>query len=83
MTSNQFVIQFIADLLNKQVACTLMPDVSALGAAYLAGLKTQIYKNLCQLSSLNTDTKIFQPSNDNNIETYYNIWKKFISNNHI
>jgi glycerol kinase len=83
MTSNQFVIQFIADLLNKQVACTLMPDVSALGAAYLAGLKIGIYKNLDHLSGLNADKKIFRPSNDNNIEAYYNNWKKLISTNHI
>lgn len=84
MTSNQFVIQFISDLLNKQVACTLMPDVSALGAAYLAGLKTQIYKSLDQLSGLNTDKKLFRPSgNNNNIKTYYNNWKALISTNHI
>ena len=39
ITSNQFVIQFLADLLNKPVATIGMPDVSALGAAYLAGLQ--------------------------------------------
>lgn len=83
MTSNQFVIQFISDLLNKQVACTLMPDVSALGAAYLAGLKAGIYKNLEHLSGLNADKKVFQPSGDNNnIKTYYNNWKALISTNH-
>jgi glycerol kinase len=39
MTANWFVMQFIADLLNKQVVSIPMPDVSALGAAYMAGLK--------------------------------------------
>ncbi len=39
ITANKFIIQFIADLLNKKVATIGMPDVSALGAAFLAGLK--------------------------------------------
>jgi glycerol kinase len=65
MTSNKWVIQFIADLLNIKVNTIGMPDVSALGAAYLAGLHAGIYKNLEHLSQLNADKKIFQPSDDN------------------
>jgi glycerol kinase len=38
MTSNQFVCTILSsDLLNKEVVIIEHPDVSALGAAYLAG----------------------------------------------
>ena len=47
ITSNKFVIQFLADLLNKPVFATIgMPDVSALGAAYLAGCRREYMKVL-------------------------------------
>jgi glycerol kinase len=41
LSANGFVVQFIADLLDKPVHCSSMPDISALGAAYLAGLRTK------------------------------------------
>jgi glycerol kinase len=66
MTSNKFVMQMIADLLNKQVAGSNMPDVSALGAAYLAGLKTGIYKNIDELKKLGNDKKNYKPGSSSN-----------------
>jgi glycerol kinase len=61
MTSNQFVTQFIADLLNKPVASIGMPDVSALGAAYLAGLKAGVYESIDALKKLNSGKKYYYP----------------------
>ena len=82
MTANKFVMQFIADLLNKTVTGIGTPDVSALGAAYLAGLGAGVYKNLDQLTRLNTDKKNYQPSVNNKMESYYNEWKIRISGSH-
>jgi len=79
MTANQFVMQFITDLLNKQVACAGMADVSALGAACLAGLKTGVYKSVEQLAQLNTDKKIFHPAGNSKIGSYYKEWTARIS----
>jgi glycerol kinase len=61
ITSNKFVIQFLADLLNKPVATIGMPDVSALGAAYLAGLQVGVYKSIVELKKLNSDKKNYLP----------------------
>ena len=83
MTSNRFVMQFIADLLNKTVASIGMPDVSALGAAYLAGLHAGVYENLDHLTRLNIDQNSYHPSGNKKIESYYNEWKTRISNNQI
>lgn len=81
MTSNKWLMQFIADILNKQVNSIGMPDVSALGAAYLAGLKSGLYKNLDALKAMNAYNRIFPPSADNKIQSYYLEWKKRILEN--
>jgi glycerol kinase len=79
ITSNQFVIQFLTDLLNKNVATIGMPDVSALGAAYLAGLKVGVYESIDALKKLNTEKKIFLPAADTTkVNEGYNGWIKAI-----
>ena len=80
LSANGFVTQFIADLLNKPVHCSSMPDLSALGAAYLAGLQQKIYKDLDHLSKLKMEKKILQPSGDDKVQNWYNGWQKIIRN---
>ena len=63
MTSNQFVMQFIADLLDKSIKSVDVYDVSALGAAYLAGLKVGVFESLEAIKKLNIYTKTYQPGN--------------------
>ena len=41
-----------------------MPDVSALGAAYLAGLKTGFFKDIDYLKTLHPETGTHHPSVD-------------------
>ena len=81
ITSNRFIIQFLADLLNKPVATIGMPDVSALGAAYLAGLKVGVYQSIDSLKQLNQNKTSYQPKNGlTPINEYYAGWKKAIKN---
>ena len=53
MTQNPFVIHFLADLLGIPLNKQRNPDVSALGAAYLSGLKSGVYESIEQLSAIN------------------------------
>jgi len=81
ITANKFVIQFLADLLNKPVATIGMPDVSALGAAYLAGLQTGIYRSIEVLKKLNSDKKNYLPRIDlTKVKEDYSDWQKTINN---
>jgi len=81
ITANKFVIQFLTDLLNKNVATIGMPDVSALGAAYLAGLKAGVYESIDALRNLNTNKKKYEPAMDiNKVNEDYNGWCKAINN---
>jgi glycerol kinase len=80
ITANEFVIQFLADLLQKNVATIGNPDVSALGAAYLAGLQSGVYLSIEHLQQLNTEKKYHQPSTETAIvNNGYTGWQKTIN----
>lgn len=81
ISSNIFVVQFLSDLLNKPVVNIGIPDVSALGAAYLAGLQQKIYKDLDHLSQLNSNKRILQPIGDSKVRSWYKGWKEAIRMN--
>lgn len=79
ITSNMFVLQFLADLLERTIVNIGMPDVSALGAAYMAGLKAGIFKDLEHLKTLNSDKSFIYPSEKNDkVKSWYNGWKAVI-----
>ncbi len=81
ITANEFVIQFLADLLQKKVATIGNPDVSALGAAYLAGLQSGVYLSIEHLQQLNKEKKYHQPSVEATVVNKgYAGWQKTISN---
>lgn len=79
ITSNQFVIQFLTDLLDKPVVNIGQPDVSALGAAYMAGLKAGVYNGIDQLATLHPNKKVYSPSHDSRTDFYYTGWKKALT----
>ena len=82
ITANGFVVQFLADLLEKPVVKIGMPDVSALGAAYLAGLKAGIFTDIAHLKSLNaTKTRINPGENSSQVKVYYEGWQKAVGSN--
>ncbi len=81
MTQNQFVIPFLADLLEIPLNKQKNPDVSALGAAYLSGLKSGVYHSIEQLSAINTkqtEQVLANPSNEL-VKNGYLGWKDKIS----
>jgi glycerol kinase len=80
ITANRFVMQFLADLLRTRVINIGMEEVSALGAAYLAGLQQGIFQDIGQLESLNIERKQFCPNVDvKDAHASYEGWKKAVS----
>jgi glycerol kinase len=79
VTSNQFVMRFLADLMEKPVVNIGMADVSALGAAYMAGLQSGIFKNLDQLAQISGEKKVYHPSGLK-LNRRHEEWKKAINN---
>lgn len=75
ITSNKFVMQFIADVLQKEVVNIGIADVSALGAAFMAGLKAGVYKNIEELKQLHLTKTSFQYNAESKASVYYEGWK--------
>jgi glycerol kinase len=61
LTNSHFLMQFQADLLNRVVVKNDLAEMTALGAAYLAGLHSGFY-SIEQLKALQTASKNYTPS---------------------
>jgi len=59
ITENDFVMQFLADLLSADVGSNGVEDVSALGAASLAGLEVGLYPDLDALAGFKRTPRRF------------------------
>lgn len=78
-TSNGFIMQFLTDLLQRPVEMIGFADVSALGAAYLSGLKAGVYASIDYLTTLNSDRRHLVPQENSNAQHAYKGWKSTIS----
>lgn len=58
---NDLLMQFQADILNCPVQRTASADVSALGAAYLAGLTTGVWRSEAEIAGLSRSHEAFAP----------------------
>jgi glycerol kinase len=61
-TRNNFLMQFQADILNREVARSDIEEVSALGAAFMAGLATGFWNDLEEIKTLREVDRIFIPN---------------------
>jgi glycerol kinase len=77
ISSNEFVVQFLSDLLGKKVVNPGMADVSAVGAAYLAGLKAGVFADIDALTQLRSTPKVYQPRT--NVDKFYAGWQNAIN----
>jgi glycerol kinase len=78
ITTNQFILQFLASLLNLNVATINTPDVSALGAALLAGLTVGVFDSIDDIKSNNSIKNYTQPTDITNALNFYKGWKEEI-----
>jgi len=79
VTANHFVMQFLANLLKTNVINIGMEEVSALGAACLAGIQQNIFSDIGQLQNLTTGRKQFSPNKDTEkVHASYEGWKKAV-----
>jgi glycerol kinase len=80
LTQNQFVMRFLVDLLGIPLHKQSDADISALGAAYLSGLKSGVYTSLEHLKELNRiRTEKIEPNLNNSIiQDFYAKWIEII-----
>ena len=82
ITANEFLMQFIADLLKTPITNMGITDVSAWGAALMSGLGIKLWKSLDTLPKLPSDMiKRYNPNKDNDIvNKAYLGWQTIITN---
>ncbi|OLY73588.1 glycerol kinase [Pseudomonas sp. ATCC PTA-122608] len=75
-TRNRWLMQFLADLLQRPVVRSLSPEVSALGAAHLAGRALGIWASDAALVGLERQRERFEPAVDAAMDARYGEWRK-------
>ncbi|SDU92161.1 FGGY family carbohydrate kinase [Pseudomonas mucidolens] len=75
-TRNRWLMQFLANLLQCPVVRSLSPEVSALGAAHLAGRALGIWSDDEALAQLERPRERFEPETEASMETHYSAWKR-------
>lgn len=77
--ANQFLCQFQADLLGRNVVRPSTLESTALGAAFLAGLCSGYWKNAEALLKTRKKSTIFKPRpNQVQMDVYYKGWKNAV-----
>ena len=61
MVANNWVLQFLANILGARVDRPSVVETTALGAAYLAGLRAGVYGSLEELTGLWRCDRRFEP----------------------
>ena len=79
-SQNNFLLQFQSDILNAKVLRPKVVEVTALGAAYLAGLCIGYYKDIKDIRDNKIIEKIFEPNLDEaKRNRRINGWKKAVA----
>jgi glycerol kinase len=79
ITANNFVMDFLADLIQSKVVKSRFPDVSALGASYLASIGKGIFKDLQDVQQLLSNKESLYSEKYKKSEEYYATWNQLIN----
>ncbi|MGW8316838.1 MAG: FGGY-family carbohydrate kinase, partial [Bacteroidales bacterium] len=75
-TRNGFLMQFQADILQKQVIRAGIEEISALGSAFMAGLAAGFWEDLEEIGNLRVVDRTYTAEMDESeVEKYYQGWK--------
>jgi glycerol kinase len=80
MVENDLLMQFQADILDREVVRPAVKETTALGAAYAAGLATGFFENLDALRSQWSVDRRWKPAMDQaRRDSLYSFWKKAVT----
>ena len=80
MVGNELLMQFQADILNREVVRPMVQETTALGAAYAAGLAVGFYSSVEQLRSKWKSDRIWKPEMVQvDRDRLYRGWKKAVT----
>ncbi|MBN1644154.1 MAG: glycerol kinase GlpK [Dehalococcoidales bacterium] len=78
-TASSLLMQFQSDILGIPLHLSAVPDITATGAGYLAGLAVGLWKNTDEISRLCHTARTYEPKmSDGQREMLYNNWKRAV-----
>ena len=82
ISANEFVLQWLADTLGLPVHTFAFPDVTALGAALLAGIGAGIYSGIDEVASLALADRVREPARSGagriQAQDGYTAWRRHV-----
>lgn len=79
-TSNRFLMQFQADILDQEVLVSNVAELSALGSVYIAGLAVGIWDSISEITNLNRTSDLYHPILEEDLrKEYYQGWKRSVN----
>jgi len=80
MVRNDWVMQFLADILNLPVERPVVTETTALGAAYLAGLHIGLFQSTADIGKRWRRERLFEPNMTADLrETLYAGWQQAVA----
>ena len=80
MVANELLMQFQSDILNREVVRPMVPETTALGAAYAAGLAVGFYQGTDELLANWKADRTWKPAlAETERERLYKEWKKAVT----
>jgi glycerol kinase len=80
MVVNELLMQFQADILNREVVRPVVQETTVLGAAYAAGLAVGFYSGVEQLRSKWKSDRVWKPHmTQSDRDRFYRGWKKAVT----
>ena len=80
MVGNELLLQFQADILNREVVRPVVQETTALGAAYAAGLAVGFYRSVEELRSKWKSDRVWRPEMAQaDRDRLYRGWKKAVT----
>ena len=78
-TGNSLLMQFQSDILGIPIELTAIPDTTALGAGYLAGLAVGVWQDMDEIARKHFTSRIFEPkmSADRRKKLYHD-WQRAV-----
>nr|XP_054770774.1 putative glycerol kinase 5 [Lytechinus pictus] len=78
VSRNEFILQMTANLLGQPIERPTNLDMSCLGAAFLAGLASGIWKNKEELQALRKKDAVFEPKPITTEEKEFRTWERAV-----
>ena len=78
-TSNGYLMQFQADLLDCQIRVAKIMETTSLGVLFLAGLETGFFSSINEIKKLKYEGTVYKPKMTSDVrEQLYRGWKKAV-----